>query len=62
MNTKTVTHRKWFARFPQTKTQAVEEVQVEPASPVGLLLGVYGAAKVVLHFEDGTEESWEVTP
>jgi hypothetical protein len=62
MHTKTVTHRKWVkvADTPAYR-QAVEETTAEPNSPVGVLLGVYGAAKVVLHFEDGGEESWEVT-
>lgn len=62
LKTRLMTHRKWRVDGPDVRRQAVEEIDVETLSPVGILLGVYGATKLVLHFEDETEESWEPIP
>ncbi len=54
-----VIHGKWKQTSACTRTHYTEVVSVQPESPVGVMLSVYGVTKVVLHFEDGTEEYWE---
>jgi hypothetical protein len=54
-----VSHHKWVQTSTNTRIHCEETIDVQPDSPVGKMLTVYGVTKVEMHFEDGTSEWWQ---